>query len=313
MLRVIVRRLAMAIPLLVAVAAVVFLLESIVPGDAARSIVGRNGTHAEYEAVRRQLHLNEPVLQQFWDYLKGLAHGSLGNSLFTGASVTSTLGPRVPVTLSLIVLGTVSCSTIGILMGIFSVVRGGMVARFLDVLSLVGLALPTFWVALVLVEIFSESLHWLPSTGYVSFGTSPGQWIQSLVLPVITLILGWIASVAKQTRASMLEVLDRDFIRTLRASGISERSIVFRHALRSAMGPVLTVIGLFIVSSLSATVVVETVFSMPGLGGEVVLAASQHDVPVIEGVALYFTVVVLIVNALVDIGYAWLTPRVRVR
>lgn len=312
MLRLIVRRLVVAVPLLVAVSAGVFSLEAIIPGNAARSILGDSATPQQYEAVRRELYLNRPLLDQYWIYIKGLAHGSLGSSLINGQSVTTILNQRLPVTISLVLLGTVLCAILGISLGVFGAVRHGLLSKLLDGLAVIGLALPTFWVGLILVSLLAVSVSIFPATGYTAISASFGGWLRSLTLPVLALTLGWIASVAKQTRAAMLDVLERDFIRALLSAGISRRRILFKHALRAAMPPVVTILGLFVVTALGGTVFVETVFALPGLGSEAVQAAGQHDLPAIEGVTIYFAIIVLIVNSAVEVAYRLLNPKVGV-
>jgi len=183
--------------------------------------------------------------------------------------------------------------------------------RAVEVLSLAGLALPGFWVAIILAAVFAVSLRIFPATGYVPPSASVSRWLWALTLPVIALGLAGVASVAKQTRDSMKDTLAREYIRTLRASGIGRRSIIWKHALRNGAIPVVTVLGLVFVSALSSTVFVEAVFVLPGLGSMAVTATSQHDIPVIEGIALYFTVLVVIVNVLLDIVYGMLNPKVR--
>jgi peptide/nickel transport system permease protein len=180
-----------------------------------------------------------------------------------------------------------------------------------EVLSLAGIALPGFWVAIILAAVFAVSLRIFPATGYVPPSDSVSRWLWALTLPVVALGLAGVASVAKQTRDSMKDTLARDYIRTLRASGIGQRSIIWKHALRNGAIPVVTVLGLVFVSALSSTVFVEAVFVLPGLGSMAVTATSQHDIPVIEGIALYFTVLVVIVNVLLDIVYGTLNPKVR--
>jgi peptide/nickel transport system permease protein len=177
---------------------------------------------------------------------------------------------------------------------------------------MVGLAIPNFFLGLILIALFAVAIPLFPATSYVPFDESPLEWARSLVLPVVALATPGIAVVAKQTRDSMRAVLERPFIRTLRASGLPRRSIIYKHALRSAAIPVVTVLGLIFVASLGGTVLVESVFAMPGLGGLAVQATTQHDLPLIQGVAVYFTVLVVAVNLLVDLAYGWLDPRVRV-
>ena len=307
----ILRRIATAVPLVVVVTGVTFVLESLVPGNTARAIVGASGSPAAYQRLRAELGLNHPLWYQYWQYVDQLVHGNLGTSVFTGEPVSTLLNQRLPVTLSLVLLATAFCAVVGVLLGVVSAVRGGAVGRAVEVLSLAGIALPGFWVAIILAAVFAVSLRIFPATGYVPPSDSVSRWLWALTLPVVALGLAGVASVAKQTRDSMKDTLARDYIRTLRASGIGQRSIIWKHALRNGAIPVVTVLGLVFVSALSSTVFVEAVFVLPGLGSMAVTATSQHDIPVIEGIALYFTVLVVIVNVLLDIVYGTLNPKVR--
>jgi len=311
MLRIIVRRLLLSILLLLVVSGITFVLESFVPGDPARSLLGVNATVQQYDALRQSLHLNEPVLQQYWLYLQGLFQGDLGKSIFTNESVLQTIAGRLPVTLSLIVGATLLASIIGIFLGVYSATRGRVSRRVVDVLSLLGIAFPGFWVALALIAVFAIALPLFPATGYVTFADSPQLWISSLVLPVVALTIGGVALIAKVTRDSMLSTLSLDYIRTLRASGVSQLSIVWRHALRNSGLAVATTIGLTLISFIPGTIFVESVFVLPGLGYALVTATNQHDIPLVQGIGLTFTAVVIVVNLLVDILYGLLNPKVR--
>ncbi len=313
MLRLVLRRLAVSIPLIGVVTLLTFLLQSIAPGDTARSILGLNYTPERHEELRRQLGLDRPLLVQYWDWLSGALRGDLGVSAVSGLDVGAEINNRLAVTLSLIVMTTAVSAVIGIGLGVVSAVRQGRLGRVVDVLSMVGLGLPNFWFGLILVSLFAVALPLLPATGFVPLADDPGRWARSLVLPVATLTVGAVAAVAKQTRDAMREALAKDYIDTLRANGASGRSIVLRHALRNAAIPVVTVIGLVFVSLVSGTVLVEAVFAMPGLGGLAIQATTQHDLPMLQGVALTFTLVVVVVNLLVDLAYGWLNPKVRVR
>ncbi len=313
MVRLIGKRLLFWLPMLFAVTIAVFSLQAIIPGDIARSIVGTNGTPEQYAQVRAQLGLDQPLWEQYADYLRGLAQGSLGNSLVNGEPVTAILNQRLPATLSIVVISTLLCAVSGIGIGVLSAVRGGWIATALDSLALIGLALPGFWVALMLVSMFAIALPLFPAIGYVPLSQGAGAWLHSLVLPVLALTVGWIASVAKQTRASMLESLSSPHVLTLAASGISRRSIIYKHALRDALSPIITVIGLFSVAALGAAVFVEVVFALPGLGSAAVHSVTERDIPVIEGIAIYFTVIVMVVNLVIEVLYGLLDPRVRVR
>ena len=314
MWRLILRRIARSIPLLLVVSAVSFVLESLVPGNTARALAGVEATHAEYERLRIALGLNRPLWYQYGHYLTQLVfHGRLGVDAFSGQSVSHILAQRLPVTLSLVIFTTLVSAVLGIGLGVVSAVRGGVLGKFVDFMSVVGFALPAFLVGLLLQEFLSVHFRWFPSVGYVAPSQSIGGWLRALVLPVLSLSVGPMAIVAKQSRESMKDVLDRDYIRTLRASGLGRGSILWKHALRNAVTPTLTVLGLVFVSALSFTVFAENVFSLPGLGSLIVTAASAHDIPIIEGVTVYFTFFVVIVNILLDVLYSFINPRIRHR
>lgn len=310
-IRLVVRRLLSSAPLLFLVSALTFVLVSLVPGNPARTIVGQHATVEQYEAVRAQLGLDEPLPVQYWDWLVRVFHGDLGSSLFSGEPVTSVLNNRLPVSLSLIIAGTVVSGILGVSLGLLSARRGGFLVKAVDGLALLGLAVPAFWFALVLIALGAVRLRWFPVTGYVPFADDPAEWGRSLVLPVLSLSLGAVAIIAKQTRDSVLDTLSRDFVRVMQANGFSRRSILYRHVLRNAALPLVTVLGVVLVSLLAAAVFVETVFAMPGLGSLTQQATVQHDIPVIQGAVLYITVLVVLVNLLVDLLYSRLDPRVR--
>jgi peptide/nickel transport system permease protein len=312
MLRLIGRRLALSIPQLLVVSASTFLLVALIPGDVARTIVGPNGTQEQYASLRASLGLDESLPARYWDWLTHAVQGDLGTSLFSQESVSSLLGSRLPVTLSLVIGSTLVATVLGVGLGIAGARASGPVGRVVDAIALVGLAIPNFFLGLLLVAWFAVALPWFPATGYVPFADSPSDWLASLVLPVVTLAVPGVAVIAKQTRDAMRDALERPFIRTLRAAGVPRRSLIYKHALRNAAIPVATVVGVVLVAALSGTVLVESVFAMPGLGGLAVTATDQHDLPLIQGVAIEFTVIVIVVNLLVDVAYGWLDPRVRV-
>jgi peptide/nickel transport system permease protein len=303
----------MAVPLLFIVSALTFVLVSLTPGNAAQEILGTSATPAEYAAFNRALGLNLPLYTQYWNWLRHALTGNLGQSIFTGQPVTQAIGQRIPVTLSLLIGALLVSVVIGVGLGVFSALRGGAVGRAVDVLALIGFSLPAFWVGAELIVIFAVWLNWFPATGYVPISDSPVGWLRSLILPVVALSLYGIASLAKQTREAMLDVLASEYIRMARANGLSSRAIVFRHALRNASIRVITVIGLVAVGLLGGTVLAENVFALPGLGSLMVNAGSQHDLPVVAGLVVCFTVVVVAINLLVDLAYLWLNPRVRLR
>ncbi|MFD7281735.1 ABC transporter permease [Streptomyces sp. NPDC059862] len=312
MLRLIARRLLISVVLVLVVSLLTFLLQAAAPGDTARTILGDHYSPEAHQQLRHQLRLDEPVLAQYAHWLGEALRGELGSSPVSGLDVAGEIAGRLPVTLSLILCTTAATALLGVALGVLSAVRGGRTGRAVDVVSLIGYAVPNFWLALVLVALLAVAVPLFPATGYVPLGDSPGEWARSLVLPVVTLALPGIAVFAKQTRDAMLETLSRDFVTTLRANGASEASIVFRHALRNAAIPVVTLVGLTFIGLLSGTVFVEAVFAMPGLGGLAVQATTQHDIPMIQGVVVVFALVVVAVNLAVDVAYGRLNPKVRV-
>jgi peptide/nickel transport system permease protein len=311
MTRLIARRLLTSVVLIFAVSLLTYVLQSATPGDTARTILGDHFSPAAYQDLRHQLRLDEPVLVQYWHWLTGAVGGDLGSSPISGLDVAAEIEARLPVTLSLLLCSTVVTALVGVALGLVSAVRGGRLGRIFDVLALVGYALPNFWLALVLVTLFAVKITAFPATGYVALEEDPAGWARSLVLPTATLALPGIAVFAKQTRESMLEALSSDYVTALRANGARESSLILRHALRNAAIPVVTLVGLTFVGLLSGTVFVEAVFAMPGLGGLAVQATTQHDLPMIQGVVVVFTLVVVTVNLVVDLAYGWLNPKVR--
>ncbi len=312
MIRPVLRRLLLAIPLLFVVSVVTFVIEALTPGNPGRAMLGVNSTVRAVNAIDRQLGFDRPIYLQYWSWLSGVVHGNFGRSVFTDQPVTTILNSGLPVTLTLIAGAVVISLILGVPLGVFSARRRGPVGRSVDVLSVIGYGVPGFWLGFMLVLLFAVKLHWLPPSGWVSPGTSLSGWARSLVLPLATLAASGVASVARQTRDGMLDVLDREFIRALRARGISERSIVYKHALRSAMPIVVTQVGLYVVGLMLGTTLVESVFAFQGLGTIAVQATTQHDLPILEGVALYFTLIVVVTFALVELACAWLNPKLRV-
>lgn len=298
--------------LLFAVTALTFVLASLAPGSAVRAVVGADTsvTPAQYAQVKRQLGLDQSLPVQYWHWLDHLLHGSLGQDLFSNQPITQALSTRLGASLSIIIATIVVSGIAGVLLGTWSALKGGILGRALDVLAVFGFALPSFWLALILVDVLTVRIHLFPTTGYVSLGSDPWQWFRSVCLPVLTLSAGTTAAIARQTRDSMLQVFARDFVVALRSRGLSLRSVVWKHALRNAAIPVVTTLGVVFIGLLGGTVFIEQVFSIPGLGEQAVSATSTHDLSMIEGVAFCFAVLVVVVNLLVDISYRLLNPRI---
>jgi peptide/nickel transport system permease protein len=306
----ILRRLAISLPLLLAVSFVTFLLLSLTPGNAAYTVLGSQATPGQLAQLQSQMGLNKPLLVQYGTWLGHALQGNFGHSLISGQSVGQALAQQVAPTLSLVLLALIVSSFAGMAIGIWSAVHGGRFAQLLDSVSFVGMAVPGFVIALVLIQIFVVTLHLLPASGYVSIGHSLPLWFRSLILPVISLSIGAIGIIAKQTRTAMQEVLSQEYIVVLRANGYSQRSIILRHALRAASVQVLSIIGVVFVGLLSGAVLIESIFSIPGLGSLAVQASAQSDIPVVLGVTVLFTLIVVITNLLLDIVFMAANPKI---
>ncbi|WP_202876819.1 ABC transporter permease [Microbacterium sp. RG1] len=304
------RRLIWSVPLLFAVSIITFALASLMPGDVATVILGTGSTPEQRAIVTEQLGLDQPMIVQYGTWLLNALQGNLGSSLFSGESVAGMLGARLPVTLSLAALTLVVCVIIGVALGTVSAIRGGPIARLLDATSLVAMSIPSFWFAAVVIILFAVTIPLFPVSGYVAFADSPQLWLASLVLPVFCLATSSVAGLALQMRGQMVATFRSDFVRALRANGISSRSILYTHILKNAAGPVVTLTGLLVVTLLGGTVFMEKVFGMAGLGTLAVNATARHDLPVIQGVVVYFTLVVVAVNLITDVAYAALNPKV---
>jgi peptide/nickel transport system permease protein len=308
------RWLASSVALLFVVTALTFVLSSLAPGDAATAILSSQSgsyTPEQVEQMRQLLGVDQPLWIRYGEWLAGLVHGSLGADLFSGEPVTEILAARLAPSLSLVLGTVVVAGVVGTWLGVVSARRGGIAGRLVDLASLLGFAVPSFWLALVLVELFAVRWRLFPPGGYVDYRDDLGGWLAAMALPVVTLAAGAVAFVAKQTRDSMSDVLGQEYVTMLRARGLSEWSIVYKHALRNAAIPVVTMLGLTLVSLLSGAVVIEGIFFLPGLGERAVVATSDHNLPVITGIAFCFTLVVVITNLLVDLAYRALNPRVR--
>lgn len=311
MLKVVGRWLLTAVPVVLIVSALTFVLTSLVPGDPARTILGQQATPEQVAALRTELGLDRSLPAQYWSWLTGVLHGDFGRSVTTRGAVTSEIGNRIEVTASVVICSLLLIVVLGVGLGVMSAVRGGRLGKLVDVVSLLGVAIPGYWLGLVLAAAFAVSIRLFPATGYVSFTHSVPGWIASLFLPVLTLGLTGSAALAKQTRSGMLDELGRDYIRMLRSRGIPERRVIFVHALRNAAGPIVTVIGLVFIGLVGGAVLIETVFVLPGLGSLIVDATRSHDIPVLQGVTLILSVMVVVVNLMVEISYALLNPKVR--
>jgi peptide/nickel transport system permease protein len=307
----IVRRLLIAIPTLLIVATLTFFLMKAVPGSPAAAVLGTNATPQQYERIEDQLGLNRPVLDQYGSYMGDLLTGDLGRSYVSNQPVSKLVSDRLPVTLSLAAVATLLSLVVGVLVGTFAAIRGGIVDRIVTTGSGLGLALPSFWVAVLLALVFSIKLGWFPATDYIRFGDSPWEWLRHIVLPVLALAFVQVATIARQTRSEMIRVLDQDFIRTLRANGLSRRSVIWKHGLRNAAVPVVTVMGLQFVAVFGGAIIIERVFALPGVGTLTLNSATTNDLPIVQGVVVTTAAMVLVVNLLIDVLYWMLQPQAR--
>ena len=296
------RRLLLAIPTLLGVLVVVFALLFIAPGDPVMEMVGERADSATIAQLRHQLHLDESRPKQFAAYAGGVLRGDLGTSFITGRPIARDIAERFPKTLELACAAMLLAVTLGVTIGVITAAHpGGWLDRLTLAFTYLGISFPVYWVGLILILVFAMILRWLPpsGTGGLAF----------LVLPAFALGTRSIAFLARMTRSAMLEVLGSDYIRTARAKGLPRASVLARHALRNALIPVITVIGLDFGSYLTGSILTETVFSWPGLGRYVVNAISKRDLPAIQGSILFLSVVFVIVNIIADLAYAAADPR----
>jgi peptide/nickel transport system permease protein len=279
----------------------------------ARSVLGVSATPEGVQAQRAKLGLDRPLLVQYWDWLTGALTGDLGSSFYTGESVTAALANRVPVTLAIVILTLLLTAVLSVLLGVFAAVRGGPTDRVVQVVSVLGAAVPSFIVAIGLVFTFAIAWRLLPATGYVSPDQSVSGWLASVTLPVIALLIGAVAGAAAQFRTAVLDTAGKDYVRTLRARGISERAVVWRHVLRNSAGPGMIALSLTMIALLGGTVFIEQVFALPGMGQLVVSSATISDVPMVMGTVLVTVLVILVVNFLADLATYLLNPKARAR
>jgi peptide/nickel transport system permease protein len=308
----IIRRVLGLIPVLILVAVVSFLLIHIIPGDPAAVMLGTDATPQEVEKLREDLGLNEPLHVQFYRWISRVLRGDLGDSFFMGRPVTVALLERLPATILLAVAALFFAVLIGVPAGIIAAVKQNSITdQLVMIIALIGVSLPSFWIGLNLILIFSVNFRWLPSGGYVPLTENFIDGLRCLLMPAFALGFMQAALIARMTRSSMLEVLRQDYIRTARSKGLAEQVVVGLHALKNAMIPILTVIGTAFGVLLGGAVIVETVFAYPGIGRLVVAAVQRRDYPVIQGALLLISSIYVLVNLLVDILYTLIDPRIK--
>lgn len=311
MLIALLKKLARAVAVMLIVTFVTFsLMYGNGPGIA-RAVLGLQATQIDVNREVIRLGLDRPLLVQYSEWLGGIFTGNLGNSFFTGQPVTDALSTRLPVTMSLVVITLVLTVILSVLLGVTAAVYGGWVDRLVQFLAVLGAAIPNYVLAIGLIFAFALTVRLFPATGYVSPSDSFPGWIQSITLPILALLVGSIANAASQFRSAVVDVLGRDFVRTLRTRGVPEREIIFIHVLRNSGGPGLIVLGLQTIYLIGGAIFVELIFALPGMGELINTSAQQGDVPLVMGAVLVIVVIVLAVNLLSDLANAALNPKAR--
>jgi peptide/nickel transport system permease protein len=312
MLGYLLRRLLSAIPVMAVVALFVFLLLRLTPGDPAAILAGDNATPEQLERIRVSLGLNQPLYTQFFTWVGSLLRGDLGTSLSSNQPVLKLIGQRIEPSIAVAIATIVLSVLVAVPLGVIAAwKRGTFIDRFVMGLSVVGFSVPVFVIGYVLIQIFAIDLRWFPVQGYRSIANGFGPFFERLILPTVSLSFIYVALIARMTRASMLDVLSEDYVRTARAKGVGEAGVLLRHGLRNAAVPVITVIGSGFALLISGVVVTESVFNLPGIGRLTVDAVLSRDYPVIQGLILLTSGVYLGVNLLIDVAYTLLDPRIR--
>lgn len=314
MLRYIARRLLLTVPILFVITVATFVLMSIVIGDPVLLILGpdANADQATIDRLRQQLGVNRPLPVQYADWLRHVLTGDFGRSYRSPIAVRDAVLARLPVTLELTALALVLAVAVAVPLGIAAALRpGSRLDLGLSGFAAISLSLPNFWLGILLIFLFALKLHLLPSAGYVAFTKAPLQNLKFMVLPTLTLSLGYIGSFTRYTRAMMVEVLEQDYVRTARAKGLRAATVLRRHALPNALIPVVTIAGLEVAGLFGGAVVTETIFSLPGVGTLLTDSVLGRDLPMVQGIVLFITVAVIVTSLLVDVLYAYLDPRVR--
>lgn len=316
MLQYVIRRVLLFIPVIFGAATLIFAIIQILPGDVALVILGAGGegtiTPQALASLRDQLGLNRPVWEQYLSWLWNLIHLNLGNSLWSGEPIIKELAMRVPLSFELVILGTSLATAFAIPIGVISAIRrDGLPDYVVRIFAYIGQAMPGFWAGILLILFLVKVFNWLPPLGYVNFFDDPRKNLEILIWPALILGIRHAAVSARMTRSCMLEVLREDYIRTAWAKGLTERVVLIRHTLKNAMLPVITIIGMEISYLFGALIIIETVFTLPGMGRFLVDAIYHRDIPVVQVIIVVIALLVAGINLLTDMIYAWLDPRIK--
>lgn len=311
MLKTILKRILQCIPTLFVVVTITFILTRAIPGNPARTLLGPQASAAEIAAMEIKLGLDQPKWQQYLDYMGDVLNGDFGTSYMYNRPVLDLIAERVPSTLQITMVAFVIALIVGVGIGMFSALHQYSAFDYIVmILALVGVSMPIFWLGLMAVDLFSVQLGWLPPMGRGDIGNGLWDVISHMILPCLCLCTIPMATFARITRSSMLEVIHNDSIKALRARGISERRVIFKHALKNALPPIVTVVGLQLASCFTGAILTESIFSWPGLGTMIVNAVNNRDYMLIQGMVLFFALVFVCINLLVDVVYMIINPRV---
>ncbi len=304
-------RVASLVVTLLVVSVITFLLLRIIPGDPAQLILGADSPGDSLRELQHELGTDRPLLVQYTSWVGSVLHGELGVSLRHKRPVIDLIVERLPVTLSLAGLALVIAMAIGLPLGVEAARRHNSVADYAALgFSEIGQSVPSFWLGILMILSFSLQLHWLPSGGYIPWSESPWQAVRHLLMPSVALGLVLAATIVRMERSSVLEVLHEDYVRTARAKGLAESQVIYRHALANALIPTVTIVGLQVGTLLGGAIIVEQIFSLPGLGRLVLFAVFNRDWPLIQGLIFFLATLTIALNFLVDLSYAWLDPRI---
>jgi peptide/nickel transport system permease protein len=308
----IVKRILTMVPVLFILSLMVFSFLHLIPGDPAQVILGQDASASTLVALRHQLGLDQPLPEQYWHWLEHTLQGNLGNSIVNGLPVLTLIGQRLPVTLELAIGTFIVALVVALPLGILAAVYRGKIGDAVSLFtSSLGIAVPPFWLGLMLLLLFTVRVHLLPSSGYVPFWQDPLQNLKSMALPIIATGVREAAVLMRMLRSTLIDVMDQDFVRTARAKGLKGWVVMYRHALRNALIPVITTGGLQVAGLLGGLVITETIFSLPGFGNLLVQSVFSRDFTTVQGAALVAALAVVLVNLLVDILYGIADPRIR--